>query len=685
MQKAISMLMDMSAKVKQERNDEEVAFAKFSTWCAHGEDGLKKDIAADGEEIAALGTEIAELDNEVKTLGEQIAGLEADVEKYEADMAGKKVQRKKDNTEFLSQEQDFAESVDAIGRALEALDKEQHDRPASAAAFAQVSHRLPDKVQAIVASFVGMSGMDSDDASSPPEANAYESQSGSITELLKKLQDDFRAKLAETQKAEMNSVHAFNMVVQDLTDSISFAKKDNSEKSKEKSRKEAKAAGDTKQKAATESVKAQSEETLSTMAIDCKEKGLSFDEKQQLRTEEIEAIGQAVAILSAPEVAGQADKHFSFVQTGSTVLAQLRSDVSSPRNKVRKFLQAEGKRLKSQGLALLAEKLAADPFAKVKTMIDGMITRLLEEANADAQHEGFCDAEIGKSKITRTKLQEDIDALFAAVEDGKATIAHNTNRIAELSKEVSELDQSMTEALAFRATESQQNAVTVSEAKTAQEKVVAATAVLKDFYAKAGATTAFVQTKVDAGATEQGIKIGSDEWVSLANPAFEGSGGYTTGIAGKVDKGHKAGMATFGGEYKGNQDANAGVLALLEVILSDFANLEADTTAAESSAKRAHEEFVTKSEKNKAVAEKNIEMCESDKTSATQRLTEDTADWKATQDELLAAERYHAKLVPQCMDPGQTFEERTAARESEIASLKEALSILGNPDIATSA
>merc|ERR1719213_854206 len=85
---------------------------------------------------------------------------------------------------------------------------------------------------------------------------------------------------------------------------------------------------------------------------------------------------------------------------------------------------------------------------------------------------------------------------------------------------------------------------------------------------------------------------------------------------------------------------------------------------------------MTKAKKDKAVKSKQIEMDTADKTSAESRLQEDTADWKATQDELLAAERYHAKLVPQCIDPGQTFEERTASRESEIASLKEALKIL---------
>ena len=39
-----------------------------------------------------------------------------------------------------------------------------------------------------------------------------------------------------------------------------------------------------------------------------------------------------------------------------------------------------------------------------------------------AQQKEFCDKEVGKSKVTRNKLSEDIDGLAAAIEDGKAKI-----------------------------------------------------------------------------------------------------------------------------------------------------------------------------------------------------------------------------------------------------------------------
>jgi len=144
-------------------------------------------------------------------------------------------------------------------------------------------------------------------------------------------------------------------------------------------------------------------------------------------------------------------------------------------------------------------------------------------------------------------------------------------------------------------------------------------------------------------------------------------------------------MQTFGEKYTGQQDEAGGVLAMLEVILSDFANVEADTTAAEAEAQKAYDDFMTDSKRTKAVKSKNIEMFTADKVAAESKLATDTKDLKATQDELLAADRYYEKLVPQCIDQGVTYEERVKQREAEIESLKKALEILSSTGPATSA
>jgi hypothetical protein len=297
-----------------------------------------------------------------------------------------------------------------------------------------------------------------------------------------------------------------------------------------------------------------------------------------------------------------------------------------------------------------------------------MITRLYNEANEDANHEGFCDKEFGKNKVTRNKLNEDIDALTAAIDDGKAAILMLTEEIATLSKEVADLEASMVEATKMRHEEKAKNKVTVEDAIAAQKAVEAATAVLKDFYEKASLATGLLQL----GSARP--KMGTDEWDSLANPNYKGPVDKGEKIG--ASWGHQEGMQTFGEKYTGRQDSAGGVMALLEVCLSDFANLEAETKAAEASAEEEYDNFMTESKKNKAVKVKKIEMDNADKAAAETKLQEDTKDLKGTQDELLAADRYYEDLVPQCVDQGMTWEERVAARQAEINSLKEALQIL---------
>jgi septal ring factor EnvC (AmiA/AmiB activator) len=678
-QKVIKMLEDMSATAKKEMADEQVAFGKFTVWCKQETASLAKEIEENGESIEMLGTEIGKLTQEVEELGEAIKGLQDGVAKDEADVKSETAQREKDHAAFLEEEKDYSESVDALERAIATLAKQDYDRPA----LLQLSQddRLPLKAKTLVTSLLGLSAEKADAMDyEAPEANAYEFQSGGIVDLLKKLLAEFTAKLGQCQKEEMNSKHAYDMVIADLTDSIENAEKEIEAKTVEKEQKSEKSASNKKQLSATVADQAENEKLLKSTETECSEKKLSFAEKQKLRKEELEAIAKAIEILSSDDVSGNADKYLSLAQSQkSTSFVQGGSRNQGIRRQIHDFLAAEGARKHSKGLTLLAQQISADPFAKVKKLIDDMITRLLEEAEEDAKHEGFCDKEMGKSKITRNKLTEDIDGLEAAIEEGKATIQKLADDTATLTKEVEELVKSMAEATDLRTEEKATNKVTVKDAQAAQKAVAAATAVLKDFYEKAATATALMQAKTPnprQWGLKTGVKMGTDEWNALANPNFKGT----------VDKGHKEDMQTFGESYDGQQDeAKYGILALLEVVQSDFANLEADTTAAEEAAQKAYEDFVAESKKNQAVKEKKIEMNTSDKAAAETKLQEDIADLKSTQDELLAAERYYKKLVPQCVDQGMTWEERVKARESEIASLKEALSILSQENIATSA
>jgi len=688
-QKVIQLLNDMKTKAQQEMNDEQVEFSKFNQFCTNEKGFKKKSIAAAEDLMEELSTDIEKLGSDCDQLADEIDQLQQDTTTNEAQLKEQTLQREKDKASNAENIQDLAESVDALDRAVKTLEAKSGNTAQAGAALLQVSALtdVPDAVQRSIAAFIEMSS-DGPQASfsdggeeqlsyDAPEANAYESQSGGILDLLKKLKKEFTEKKSEAEKAEMNSQGAFNMISQDLHDQVEANTKDVADKSETKESKTESRADSKKRLDGTTTDHGEDSETLKQLDTECFEKKDSFDEKQQLRKEEIVAIGKAVEIMQSPDVAGNAEEHLpTFVQTG-TAFAQLRSQSSSPDDnklQVTNFIKNEGRRLKSTDLSMLAEKLASDPFVKVKGMIANMITKLLKQENEESTQKGFCDKEVGTNKITRTKLQETIDDLMAKNEEHQAKIADITKTVADLTQELSDLQSAIAEATSLRTEEKAKNKATVADAKAAQVGVKSAMAVLKDFYTKSATATAFIQvsskTQGDFDVVSR-PKMGSAEWDALANPNYKG----------EVDKGHKEGDQTFGETYQGNQDAGGGVLAMMEVIMSDFKSVQADTEAAEATGAKSYDDFMAVSKRSVLVKDRESEMLTADRVDTQSQFVTDTKDMKSNQDQLLAAERYYDKLKPTCVDSGVSYDDRVAARASEIQSLQEALEMLSSGDL----
>merc|ERR1719213_1340920 len=129
------------------------------------------------------------------------------------------------------------------------------------------------------------------------------------------------------------------------------------------------------------------------------------------------------------------------------------------------------------------------------------------------------------------------------------------------------------------------------------------------------------------------------------------------------------------------QSESGGVIGMLEVIEADFARLEADTTAAEATAQKEYDTFMTDSKVDVAAKTKDMEHKEAKKQDENQALTIRNSDLEGTQKELNAALAYFDKLKPSCVDSGVSYDSRVARRKEEIESLQEALRILNGEDI----
>jgi hypothetical protein len=254
--------------------------------------------------------------------------------------------------------------------------------------------------------------------------------------MLEKLLDKFIDERTTLEKEEMNSKHAYDMLMQDLTAQIDYAEKDRDEKAETKAKKlqaKADAEGDLKDTTTTRDADMK---YLADLTATCEQKASDFESRQQLRAEEIVAIEKAIEIISSEAVKGNSEKYLpQFVQKSS--LAQLRADMSvQVQSRVAQYLRSRAKELNSRLLSTLAERVNDDPFKKVKKMIKDLIVRLMEEANEEAEHKGWCDTELSTNEQTRKEKTEAVETLHAEIDQLEASIAKLTEDIAELKRQL---------------------------------------------------------------------------------------------------------------------------------------------------------------------------------------------------------------------------------------------------------
>jgi len=644
-QKVIELMNDMVAKGEKEKNAEAVAFSAFNQWCTGQKRTKTDEIEAGASKIAALAATIEKCEADIRSLTDRIQELDEDVGRWNKDIKSATDVRNKEKADFTATQADYTESLDALTGAIKVLKAQTHDRSQAAAALIQLksAKMVPQETKRALVAFLQQPTDDTTPDEmlfrEAPEAAGYENQSGSVIDMLEKLKDQFEGQIYDLEKEEMTAQHAFEQIEQQLSDNIENAEHEISKKTATRAETEqakAEAEGD---KAQTEADKAEDEKYLEETNALCAQKSADFESRQKLRADELEAVNKAIDIMSSDAVAGSGDKHLpALVQ--ATALAQLRSSNQSPlQARIAAFLEGRATQLNSRVLALASQRVAADPFTKVKKMIKDLISNLMQEATEETEHKGFCDTELTTNKQTRDQKTEAIAALTAEKEDLTSTIADLTQDLTDLAKAVAELDAAMAEATETRTEAKAKNEATVADAKAAQTAVESAMAVLKDFYAKSAQATALVQ-----------------------GPAEDAP-------------------ETFSKPYTGMLPEGGSVVDFLEVILTDFTRLETDTATAEASEADEYKNYMFESEKDKALKEnesKNKSATKSDKESA---LAQTDEELKLTQGQLDKAVEYYEKLKPTCVDSGITYEERVKRREEEIQSLQEALKILTGTDL----
>jgi len=644
-QKVITMMEDMAAKGKAEKEAEVVVYQEYMKWC--DKTTFQKSVAIrDGKLAVEQGTAAAgKAKADAEAAADKIVELNGSIKSWAVQKAEAKEQREIENADYEKEHVEFTENIDALTSAMATI--AASTQPVSAllqdansdlmASWERLTKKLPASEAHAFTSLLQKN------AQPQASSTAFESSdaTGGVQDAVGKLKARIEGKRADLEKEEQDHKFAFESLAAQLDLNTEQANNEIDEKTQSKAQRLADFESFTQEVESTSATLKTDEKYFADLNVQCQTKSEEFDARQKMREEELEAIAKAIEVMSGDTVSGAAETHLrTFVQSRSLALlrAQAANERAAAVHRVAIFLQGRAEKADSRILAKLAARVTeTGPFDKVVEMIKDLIQKLTTEAAEEADQKSWCDAELKANKETRDEKTEEVNRLTARSDMLHSQIAQLTSELESLADQISELNLALKDATEDRAAEKAANDKAISDAKEAIPAVRSALNVLKDFYAKAATATALVQQ----------------------SPASDAPGSW--------DK-----------PYTGMSSSSKGVLGMLEVILADFVRLEQETTSSETEAQSAFDKFAGDSQADIDSKTATSKEKEALKLSKTRDLEETGKDLKSTQKELDAALAYHDELKPSCVDAGVSFSERSQRRQEEIESLQEALKILGD-------
>jgi len=627
--KVVQLLSDMQTKIIGEGEAAHAIYAEFAEMCEERSKTLQFEIKTGKGEITDLKATIDGETALAESLDTKVEELTASIATDEADLDAATKIRAKESADFIAEEKELSEVIDALQRAIGILEKEMAKHGASmmqvrnAGNLAKTLQMLVEASTMSSADAKGISALvqtqqSSDDGETgAPDPAVYKGQSGGIIDTLGDLLEKAESQLAELRNKETASLNEFQMLKQSLEDKIKYETKELEEAKTgiaASNEKKAIAEGDL---AATTKNLDEDVLALSELHHECLTKAQDYEAETKSRGEELTAIATAKKVIEET-TSGAADLSYGLNQVSFLQRSQ------SGGIEVVRFLRQLAQQKHFPALAQLSIRMdaairasAGDPFTKVKGLIQDMIETLEKEAEADATEKAFCDKELAETNAKKDAKTTEIKKLSTKIDQMTSRSEQLKGEVAELEAGLSALAKAQAEMDKIRLEEKDEYTKAKAEMEAGIKGVQLALKVLRDYYAK-----------------------------DKAHASDEGGGG--------------------------------GVIGLLEVCESDFSKGLIEMTSTEEAAQAAYDKETKENEIEKVTKEQDIKYKTEEASGLDKATAEATSDKAGVQEELDAVLEYLKGIEDRCIAKPETYEERVARRDAELAGLKEALSILEN-------
>jgi len=612
-------------------------------------------------------------------------GLEGDLVKHKADRvaAGQDLDkataiRGKEQAEYEEELANQKASFGAVSSAIPALEA---GMGASSLLQQDGSGNMAKQLKHAVEASQAISAGEKDTVTAFLEGKSgagYSPVSGEIVGILKNMKDEMEKSIKEIESSEEVAVQGFK--------ELKAAKESEIELASEAVETKTKRVGELAVSIVTSAdgiedstaEKGDATKFLANLESDCKTKKTEYAERTKMRTEEVSAISEAIAILNDDD-ALDIFKKAVLLQKGTapstahkTGFLQSNAGVNAASEaRLRKaagIIASTAEFHRSQKLDFLsymmktkvlhAAKGAVD-FGEITKMIDEMMAVLTDEQASDEKHKSWCLAELSSSSTELTNTEGKLSSLEANIGEAADEVASLADDIKSLTEKIAGLDKDVATATEQRKEDHAAYLETISLTEAAIELMGKAKNRLNKFYNPALYKAPPKKELSDEDAIV--ARMGGASFVQVARHS-----------ASRVSQPEAPATGTY--EKKGQK--SGGVLALMDMLVGELKTSLAEAQHDEKTAQGDYTELMADSEATRGSDTKSL----TDKNAAKADLESKLVDLKEnkalTMDELQNIHGYIAEVHGSCDFILDNFKLRADARQNEVEGLKNAKAVL---------
>mmetsp|Transcript_30544 Transcript_30544/g.85681 ORF Transcript_30544/g.85681 Transcript_30544/m.85681 type:complete len:771 (+) Transcript_30544:72-2384(+) len=712
--RVVGLLKDMSKTLQAEADEDEKLYEKLKCWCESNSWEKGNAVEASKEKVEQLKADIESLTAKEGGLTATIADVKAKTENDKKALADAIAIREKQKEEFHGMEVDSIQALENLKAAITVLAKHQgidnsHPGQMEGASLPQLSvfsllgtsargkkgrwsadrndqemernlddfmrrngfyEGRPEPLGQVAAHKFLQQGTDNTDATATTSWSAqdaavvrkalksaavfaqahhtsfyypsYSAQSGEIVGILKQLQEEMQADLGEAQKAEAARSEAFEELRSAKTMEIEAGEKMEEQKEDELAKTANELAEAKEDLGQEQAILANNEAFLKNVKVTCADADKNWEERKAARQAEIVAVTETIGILTEDEAKDAAAGTYSLLQRGSARRAAAESsEVQHRRREAARALREVAAKTHSPELSMLANTVELDAFAKVKKAIDDMIVMLKKQTEDEVKKHDWCKAEFKENEMTTLKTEDRKADLEAKIAELESTIKALEADIAKATEDIEKAMVALQSASLGR-----------KEENLDYQKVVADQTVVIDVLKKALNRMA---KYYEGESLLQRRRSGED-------PA----------------PGSVAPVAQM--EYKPSSGA-AGVMQMLEKLISEAKELMAESKRSESEAQKAYEQTIRDTNGAVAALQKEVVTKSKAKARATKDKLQTESDLADTVVELEDLSKMKIDLHAECDYMLKNFDTRQDARSQEIEALQQAKQILNGASL----